>query len=186
MSTFTETLPKNATIDLVKFQQSDVETLMDHHDLNEDAKYIIRTESLLPTTLLSRLHNNFPQHSLLKINASPIFSKGKNKYTGLSGFRMICEILEQHGIVLSDIIFLESDRNYITVVTTKQKLSYIDSLKNWRQKLSEHQFIQVHKSFIVNRTYVDKISGNEIYVNTNRIPIGRTFKQELLKQLKII
>lgn len=91
-----------------------------------------------------------------------------------------------HKIVLNDILYIESDRNYITVVTTKQKLSYIDSLKNWVEKLPESQFIQTHKSFIINRTYVDKISGNEIYVNSNRLPIGRTYKQELLKKLKII
>jgi len=91
-----------------------------------------------------------------------------------------------HKIVLQDILYLESDRNYITVITKNQKLSYIDSLKNWKAKLAEDQFIQVHKSYIINRTFVDKISGNEIYVQGNRIPIGRTYKQELLKQLKII
>ena len=51
--------------------------------------------------------------------------------------------------------------------------------------MPEDQFIQVHKSFIINKAYVDKISGNEIYVNNNRIPIGRTYKQELLQKLKI-
>ena len=91
-----------------------------------------------------------------------------------------------HKIVLNDILYLESDRNYITVVTKTQKLSYIDSLKNWKEKLKQSQFIQVHKSFIINRTCVEKISGNEIYIQGNRIPIGRTYKQELLKQLKII
>lgn len=90
-----------------------------------------------------------------------------------------------HKITLNDILYIESDRNYITVVTTKQKLSYIDSLKNWKEKLPDNQFIQTHKSYIINRRYVDKIAGNEIYVNANRLPIGRTFKQELLNKLNI-
>lgn len=91
-----------------------------------------------------------------------------------------------HKIVLDDIIYIESDRNYITVVTTKQKLSYIESLKNWKEKLPENQFIQTHKSYIINRAFVDKIAGNEIYVNSNRLPIGRTYKQELLRKLHIV
>lgn len=91
-----------------------------------------------------------------------------------------------HKIVLSDILYLESDRNYITVVTKTQKLSYIDSLKSWREKLPEQQFIQIHKSYIINSEYVNKISGNELYVSANRLPIGRTYKQELLKRLKIM
>ena len=91
-----------------------------------------------------------------------------------------------HKVIISDIIRVESDRNYITVVTKNKKLTYIDSLKNWKEKLPENTFIQVHKSFIVNSKFVEKISGNELYLGDNRIPIGRTYKQELLKKLKIV
>ena len=91
-----------------------------------------------------------------------------------------------HKIVLDELVYIESDRNYITVVTTKQKLSYIDSLKNWNEKLPSNQFIQTHKSYIINSKFVDKIAGNEIYVNSNRLPIGRTYKQELLRKLHIV
>jgi DNA-binding LytR/AlgR family response regulator len=90
-----------------------------------------------------------------------------------------------HKIVLNNILYIESERNYITVVTENKKLSYIDSLKNWNEKLPKNVFIQVHKSFIVNTTFVSKISGNTIYVKDNKIPIGRTYKQELLSKLGI-
>ena len=103
MSTITENSPKISTLNLEKFQHSDVESLMDYHELKEEDKHIIRTENLAPPALLSRLHNSFPQHSLFKRKATPIFNKGKNKYTGLSGFRMICDILKQHNIELSHI-----------------------------------------------------------------------------------
>ncbi|WP_339875048.1 LytTR family DNA-binding domain-containing protein [Olleya marilimosa] len=91
-----------------------------------------------------------------------------------------------HKIILNDILFLESDRNYITIVTQTQKLSFIDSLKNWNQKLPDLEFLQIHKSYIINAKYVTKISGNEVYINTHRLPIGRTYKANLLKKLRII
>lgn len=91
-----------------------------------------------------------------------------------------------HKIILNDILFLESDRNYITIVTQTQKLSFIDSLKNWNQKLPDLEFLQIHKSYIINAKYVTKISGNEVYINTHRLPIGRTYKADLLKKLRII
>lgn len=91
-----------------------------------------------------------------------------------------------HKIILNDILFLESDRNYITIVTQTQKLSFIDSLKNWNQKLPDLEFFQIHKSYIINAKYVTKISGNEVYINTHRLPIGRTYKANLLKKLRII
>jgi DNA-binding LytR/AlgR family response regulator len=90
-----------------------------------------------------------------------------------------------HKLVLNTILFIESDRNYITVVTENQKLSYIDSLKNWTKKLPKNQFIQVHKSYIINTKFVDKISGNILSVKSNKIPIGRTYKQELLAKLGV-
>ncbi|NNK76107.1 MAG: hypothetical protein HKP42_08585 [Maribacter sp.] len=99
---------------------------MDYHDLNEDARSIIRTENLLPTTLLSRLHNTFPKHSLLKRTSAPIFSKGKNKYTGLSGFRMICEILKQNDIELSAIKERELFIEVYAFLATKHILNTID------------------------------------------------------------
>ncbi len=88
-------------------------------------------------------------------------------------------------IVLEDILYIESDRNYVTVVTKKQKLSLIDSLKNWVEKLQTAEFVQVHKSFIINTDYVDKITGNIVYLDTYKIPVGRTYKANLLKVLGV-
>lgn len=90
-----------------------------------------------------------------------------------------------HKIELNNILHIESERNYITVVTESQRLSFIDSLKNWNAKLPENHFIQVHKSFIINTRFVSKISGNTIFIKDNKIPIGRTFKQELLHKLGV-
>ena len=126
MSTFVKTAPETLSKCEVKFQSSDVESLMDHHNLNEDARNIIKSENLLPTSLLSRLHNNYPKYSLLKRKSVPIFSKGKNKYTGLAGFRMICEVLKQHDIVLSDIKERELFIEVYAFLATKHILNTID------------------------------------------------------------
>lgn len=88
-------------------------------------------------------------------------------------------------VELDDIYYIESDRNYITLVTKQHKLSYIAALKSWKEQLPEMQFLQVHKSYIINCNYVDKIAGNEIYVHDKRIPIGRTFKARLYEILNI-
>lgn len=90
-----------------------------------------------------------------------------------------------HKIVIDDILYIESDRNYITVVTKNKKLTYIDALKNWKAKLTQYQFLQIHKSYIININYVDKLSGNEVYISQQRIPVGRSFKSALLQHLKI-
>lgn len=91
-----------------------------------------------------------------------------------------------HKVLLNDILFLESDRNYITLVTVNGKFTFIDALKAWINKLPEEDFIQVHKSFIVNCRQIHKVKGNLLYVKDMRIPIGRTYKTNLRKQLKLL
>jgi DNA-binding LytR/AlgR family response regulator len=90
-----------------------------------------------------------------------------------------------HKIQFQDIYYVESERNYLTVVSKDQKLSFIGTLRTWKEKLPETQFIQIHKSFVINKAYVHKISGNEAYIFDKRIPIGRTFKARLFEVLDI-
>lgn len=90
-----------------------------------------------------------------------------------------------HKIQFQEIFYVESERNYLTLVSKQQKLSFIGALRTWKEKLPEHQFIQIHKSFVINKDHVDKISGNEVYIHDKRIPIGRTFKAKLFEVLDI-
>ncbi len=83
-------------------------------------------------------------------------------------------------LFFKDILYIESDRNYVVFVTIDKKHVLIDTLKNWNSKLPEY-FLQSHKSYIVNLNHVEKISGNEVYIYKKRIPIGRTFKSDFLK-----
>lgn len=89
-----------------------------------------------------------------------------------------------HKIIPSDILYIVSDKNYVTILTTKRKLTYIASLKKWIEKLPSANFLQVHKSFVVNLGHIDKVSGNRLYINGEQVPIGRKYREALLEKLK--
>ncbi|SNR17743.1 LytR/AlgR family response regulator transcription factor [Tenacibaculum jejuense] len=84
-----------------------------------------------------------------------------------------------HKVLLHEILYVESDRNYLTFITHEKKYVFIDSLKNWITKLPQH-FVQIHKSYIVNLNHIDKIAGNEIHIGKICIPVGRTFKSNFM------
>ena len=90
-----------------------------------------------------------------------------------------------HKVFLNDVLYLESDRNYITLVSTKGKYTFIDALKIWVDKLPAEDFIQVHKSFIINHRKIEKIKGNRLHFQGISIPIGRTYKEQLRKRLEL-
>lgn len=87
-------------------------------------------------------------------------------------------------IYTDDILYLESDRNYITFFLVDKKLTLIDSLKNWNNTLDKNIFIQTHKSYIVNKNKIEKYTKTTLYINNQNLPIGRTFKDELISNIK--
>jgi DNA-binding LytR/AlgR family response regulator len=91
-----------------------------------------------------------------------------------------------HKIDLNNIIYVQSDRNYVTVVSKELSLSFIDSLKNWTIYLKQDNFLQIHRSFIININYLEKLTGNLAYINKQKIPVGKTYKEILFKKVKSI
>ncbi len=83
-------------------KSADVEAMLNRYQFSDDARRIVAEEKLLPVGLLSRLQASYPQHSGLMETKPFLFKVGSN-YTGLEGFRRVCEILKENGIELSQI-----------------------------------------------------------------------------------
>ncbi len=90
-----------------------------------------------------------------------------------------------HKIEIGTILYIESDKNYVTVATQNGKFSYLDSLKNWLAKLPDTKFAQIHKSYIVNYSKIDKMQGNIVHINNEKVPVGRVYKTALKKKMKL-
>jgi DNA-binding LytR/AlgR family response regulator len=91
-----------------------------------------------------------------------------------------------HKVNLKSIVYVQSDRNYVTIVTEELSLSFIDSLKKWTSYLKQDNFLQIHRSFIVNINFIKKLTGNLVYIGKQRIPVGKTYKEDLFKRVKPI
>jgi DNA-binding LytR/AlgR family response regulator len=86
-------------------------------------------------------------------------------------------------ILLKDILFIESIKDYIRIHTnedsyiTKQQIGVIE------KNLPDEYFIRVHKSFIVSIEKITTFSPNFIGINDKKIPIGRSYKAYALSKL---
>lgn len=87
-----------------------------------------------------------------------------------------------HKTYAEDILFLKAEVDYVRVVTVDQQILIIDSLHNWEGKLSN--FLRTHRSYIVNLDRIEKLSGNQIFIRNNVLPIGRTYKEGFMNSLK--
>jgi DNA-binding LytR/AlgR family response regulator len=61
----------------------------------------------------------------------------------------------------------------------------LESLKRLEELLPDDQFMRVHKSFIVAFNLISSIDGNQVELNGKKIPIGKSYKEEVLRRFKI-
>jgi DNA-binding LytR/AlgR family response regulator len=52
------------------------------------------------------------------------------------------------------------------------------------EKLNEYEFIRVHKSYIISVSKVNYFNSRVIGINEIELPIGRTYKDSVMKVLK--
>ena len=88
-------------------------------------------------------------------------------------------------LAYKDIIYAEANGNYTKIVTTQQTLTAGITFTSFEQQLPSSIFIRVHRSFIINKSFISHIEGNRVFVNAIEIPIGHNYKEVFLKELGI-
>jgi two-component system, LytTR family, response regulator len=87
-------------------------------------------------------------------------------------------------IYLSEIDYIESDRNYLNVWCGKEKIVTLSTMKEIEEKLPDSLFIRPHYSFIVAINQIREFDSTEINLKNGKlIPIGRTHQKEILEVL---
>jgi len=86
-------------------------------------------------------------------------------------------------IQLDDILYIEGMQNYVTIYTRKGKYLTLLYLKNLEQHFNNKSFIRVHKSYIVAIDKIEGIEGNEIHIQSHRIPISRNYREQVIAQV---
>ena len=89
-----------------------------------------------------------------------------------------------HKIKLDELTYISSDKDYVVFHTINSNYMFIDSLKNWEEKLDVQHFKRVHKSFVVNLDFVNKLEGNTIHIHNQSLPLGRKYREGFLAQFK--
>lgn len=89
-------------------------------------------------------------------------------------------------IETAEIMYAESDDNYTNIFTDKRKYVLSHTLKSVEEKLKDKGFIRNHKSFLVNFQKVTSIAEGHLFIGNTKIPIGRAYKDNLLKNLPIL
>jgi two-component system, LytTR family, response regulator len=80
-------------------------------------------------------------------------------------------------IMLNDILYIESQREYIKIVTTKKEYLSKLSTHEIEDMLPSESFKRIHRSYIISVDKIDSYTAEEVEINGNFIPIGRGYKE---------
>ena len=82
-----------------------------------------------------------------------------------------------------EIIFIESVEDYVKIHTNEQRLLVHLRMHQMEEKLQDG-FLRIHRSYLINKKHIVAYSSSEIELRGYNLPIGRTFREQVLSLLK--
>ncbi len=105
----------------------------------------------------------------IEIKSKSIFIRSNKKYTQVE---------------IDAIQYIEAAGNYTKIITSSETITIREKVSYVLELLSNEEFLQVHKSFAVSKKHIKSIEGNRIFISEHIIPIGKTYKVNIIQLLK--
>ena len=77
-----------------------------------------------------------------------------------------------------DIVFVKSDGVYIEIQTMSESIVQRKLLKEIEQELPD-SFVRIHRSYIINTSYLDQRTASTVTVRGHELPVSRNDRQNL-------
>lgn len=104
-------------------------------------------------------------------------------YAAPEGFLYIKANKRVHKVLLKNIIYLESQKDYVKIYTGNKEIVTKQALTTFEEKLEEQHFIRIHRSFIVSLEHITGFTASTIEINEKELPIGRNYRQQVFNAL---
>ncbi len=86
-------------------------------------------------------------------------------------------------ILYDDLLYAEANGNYTKVRTTHHTLLPAMTFSGFEELVPKSKFLRIHRSFIINKSKIDHIAGNRVFIQNTEIPIGSNYREQFLKQI---
>lgn len=82
------------------------------------------------------------------------------------------------------IIYIESYSDYIKIHLEEETIVTRETISAIEAKLPKHQFMRIHRSFIISVTHITSFTNEHIIIKDHALTISRSYKKEVLKRLE--
>ncbi len=88
---------------------------------------------------------------------------------------------DQIRISLNEILYVESNGNYMQFVLSNQKILSRLTMSETEELLPVSSFVRIHRSYIVSKKQISKIEKNAVWIKQIELPIGAAYIKEIQK-----
>lgn len=88
-------------------------------------------------------------------------------------------------ISLDEILYIESLKDYIKVVTTTKNIVTKQAISSLEQMLPANNFIRIHRSFIVSINKIESFTNDTIDIGKHQLPISRMYRHQVNRVLQL-
>lgn len=127
---------------------------------------------------LKSITKAFPKTHLDKVVSAPPENKASSGFIYVKSDRKMIKVL------LDDILYIESARDYLklftsnTFIITRQTISSIEAM------LPENEFVRIHRSYIVSLKKIHSFTYETVEIGKAELPIGKFYQNSFLKLQK--
>jgi DNA-binding LytR/AlgR family response regulator len=88
-------------------------------------------------------------------------------------------------VKIDDILFVEAKGNYVLIKTNSKAFIVHSTFKHAEERLLAHNFLKVHRSYLVNLSKIIDIEDANLIIENRVIPISKARREPLIKRLNI-
>lgn len=157
---------------------------------NADPRTIDRAKELSPPAYLVKPFNRDDLYTSIELalhnfraRTSQVATKGEEVIIKDSIFVKDKNLF--HKVKFADICFIKSEHVYVELYTISNKKYLIRTTMNDFVETLPKNFYRTHRSYTVNLDFLDTINSRYILINSVEVPIGKNYRDELMRRLDI-
>ena len=87
-------------------------------------------------------------------------------------------------IMISDILYIEAERNYSRIFTLGKEYLLSVTLKTIEEKFQNNLFQRIHRSYFINLQHVDAVAEDHVIIAQKAIPFSESMKLNLMQHIQ--
>lgn len=178
-------------VDTVKAIQQDRDIPVIYLTANSDEATFSRAKETHPMAFIDKPFNKLNLQRTIELAEERIKTNHNHKHS-IHHIEMLEDriFVRHHGkmkkLLLNDILYIEANRNYCTLVTSNGNYVLSSTLKTMEEELPKIMFVRVHRSFVVNLSKLDVVADHHLEIDRKVIPLSKSHKELLMSHIQTI